>query len=117
MAKDLNPALTEVSFQVFHNRDGGADDRLVRVERRARELSALAEDILRFSPRLHADQTDEYLELAVMLRHHASGLREAAQERNVDQTVMWFWHVKNSCISCHKIYRFGEQSPLRRGLR
>ena len=70
--------------------------------------------MLKLDPPLHADRKEDYVELAVTLRHYANGLRESGLENNMDQAVLWFWHVKNTCATCHQVYRFGEEQPLRR---
>ena len=116
MKDSVNRAATELSFQIFHNRQGSDDLRFERIVKQADALSGTAEQILRFKPPYFGDEIDDYTELAVTLRHCASGLREAAVERNMDQAVLWFWHVKNSCANCHDVYRFGEVKPLRRSI-
>jgi hypothetical protein len=114
MERQVNAAATDMAFQIFHNRQAPEPDRFERIRQRAQELSESAERMLGYEPPLHPDRPEDYVELAVTLRHYASGLREAAVERNMDQAVLWFWHVKNTCAGCHQIYRFGEEQPLRR---
>ena len=116
MDESVNRASTQISFQIFHNRQAREEDRFESIARQAQLLSGTAEHILEFKPPCHSDELEDYTELAVTLRHCASGLREAAVERNMDQAVLWFWHVKNSCANCHDVYRFGEIRPLRRSI-
>jgi hypothetical protein len=117
MEKALNPAATEIAFQLFHHRQAPEGERFGRMAARARELSDLARGVLERIPPKHSDRLDDYREFAVMLRHYSSGLLESATERNADQAVLWYWHVKNTCASCHRIYRFAEERPLRGSVR
>lgn len=113
MKKKVNSASTEISFQLFHNRNAPEGERFERVIERAKDLAATAEEMLKHKPPYYADRMDDYVELAVTLRHYANGLRESGVEKNMDQAVLWFWHVKNACATCHQVYRFGEDKPLR----
>jgi len=116
MAGVVNQATSEIAYQIFHNRQAAPAERFERMIQKSKELSQAAERMLEFTPPLHPDRTEDYVELAVTLRHYASGLRESAVEGNLDQAVLWFWHVKNTCMTCHEVYRFGEQEPLRKPL-
>lgn len=113
MKDEVNRTSTQISYQIFHNRQASNDERFRLMIEASTALQSFAERILKYKPPLHSERTQDYEEFAVTLRHYASGLRESAIERNMDQAVMWFWHVKNTCATCHQIYRFGEESPMR----
>jgi hypothetical protein len=117
MKTKVNKACTAISYQLFHNRQAPDAERFASLIKSATALEASAEDILQFKPPYYADLLQDYEECAITLRHYACGLKESAAEKNMNQAVMWFWHVKNVCATCHQVYRFGEETPLRRSPR
>jgi len=113
MRTTINPAVTRISFQLFHDANARSDGSFEKVAEQATVLQGAVEEILRCTPPLFHDNDRDFRELAVSLRYYANGLQASAYERSAEESVLWFWHVKNTCDSCHKVYRFGEQDPIR----
>jgi cytochrome c556 len=99
MEKELNPAFTDVSYQLFHVRKPG--------EKPNAELLAAFERLLEKSSQLASgaqgqrEAGDSFRRYAAQLHVAVRGLAEASQSGDEAQIDTWMTHVSSVCQSCH----------------
>ncbi|WP_224365946.1 hypothetical protein [Hyalangium versicolor] len=103
MEKELNSALTDVSYQVFHARRSGdapAPELVEALERLSTKASLLAHH-----PRGQDADGTSFRIYSVQLQVAVRGLTEASLEGDEVQQRFWMTHVSSVCNSCHAEYR------------
>ncbi|MDY7229271.1 hypothetical protein [Hyalangium rubrum] len=103
MEKDLNPAFTDVSYQLFHARKPGDEpspELLAAFERLTAKSAQLAR-----SPLGQGEKGASFRIHAVQLQIAVRGLSEASLSQDEAQIGMWLTHVSSVCNSCHAEYR------------
>lgn len=103
MEKELNPAFTEVSYQLFHARKPGAEPSpelhaaLERLKEKAAQLAR--------APQGQGEKGASFRIHAVQLQIAVRGLSEASLSQDEAQISMWLTHVSSVCTSCHSEYQ------------
>lgn len=103
MEKELNSALTDASYQLFHVRKPGAEpapELLEALDRLSEKSSQLARH-----PMSQGEAGASFRIYAVQLQIAVRGLADASMSEDDTQQRLWMTHVTSVCNSCHAEYR------------
>ena len=114
MSSILNPALTRLSYALFHDKKTPLEERFQVMVRESSEIQSAASKLVLMKPPHFQNRLADYREFVALLRDYSGGLTESALEQDLRGSRLWFQHLKNVCTSCHHVYRLGEQEPIRR---
>jgi hypothetical protein len=106
MRRRMNPALTRVSYTLYHAT--GEDD--ARRAALATDAATLAGCVMRatsYAPDLSLDGLPDYYRLLGALQSDTHALQVAAEEGDRDGAIHWLVHVKHDCEVCHAHYDVG----------
>jgi cytochrome c556 len=101
MKTRINPAMSELSFQIFHAPGGKPDDAKIRAALQtlnAESVALVRSRTLTEEPGFHAG--------AVVLQTSIEGLAAAYQTQESPEEINhWFSHVSAACNGCHSTSR------------